>query len=228
MNIITDFFAKLSEIPAGISESIKGLVASPISIVLVVLLIVCGVLILRFSKIKFTSKILTHVALAVTIAIILNMFVLFKMPQGGSVTLASMAPIFLIAFVYGPNIGVLAGLIFGVLNLILGGYVVHPVQVLLDYPVPFMLLGLAGYFPRHMNLGMIIATVLRFASHVISGFVFFAEYAPEGQSALLYSMIYNGSFLFVDMLIAIIIMNILPINKLAKSIVGEDLGLKYW
>ncbi len=226
--MFSNFIEKLSEIPAGISEAMKGLIASPVSIVLVILLILSGALILRFSKIKFTTKILTHVALAVTLAIILNMFVLFKMPQGGSVTLASMVPIFFIAFIYGPNIGVMTGLIFGVLNLILGGYVVHPVQVLLDYPVPFMLLGLAGYFPKHMNVGMVIATLMRFASHVISGFVFFAEFAPKGQNPLLYSMIYNGSFLIVDMLIAIIIMNLLPINKLAKNIIGKDLELKYW
>ncbi len=226
--MFSNFIEKISEIPSGISEAIKGLMASPVSIVLVILLILSGILILRFSKIKFTTKILTHVALAVTLAIILNMFVLFKMPQGGSVTLASMVPIFFIAFIYGPNIGVMTGLIFGILNLILGGYVVHPVQVLLDYPVPFMLLGLAGYFPKHMNMGMVMATLMRFASHVISGFVFFAEYAPEGQNPLIYSMIYNGSFLVVDMIIAIIIMNLLPINKLAKNIIGKDLELKYW
>ncbi len=226
--MFSNFIQKISEIPSGIGEAIKGLMASPVSIVLVVLLILSGILILRFSKIKFTPKILTHVALAVTMAIILNMFVLFKMPQGGSVTLASMVPIFFIAFIYGPNIGVMAGLIFGVLNLIFGGYVMHPVQVLLDYPVPFMLLGLAGYFPKHMNLGMIFGVFLRFSSHVISGFVFFAEFAPEGTHPLLYSIIYNGSFLLVDGLIAIIIMNLLPINKLGKNLLGKDLELKYW
>ncbi len=226
--MFSNFIEKLSEIPSGVHEAMKGLMSSPMSILLVILLIVSGVLIVRFSKIKFTTKTLTHVALAVTLAIILNMFVLFKMPQGGSVTLASMVPIFFIAFIYGPNIGVMTGLIFGILNLILGGYVVHPIQVLLDYPVPFMLLGLAGYFPKHMNLGMVIATIMRLLSHVISGFVFFAEYAPEGQNPLLYSIIYNGSFLVVDMIIAIVVMNLLPINKLAKNIMGKDLELKYW
>ncbi len=225
--MFSNFIQKISEIPSGIGEAVKGLMASPVSIVLIVLLILSGILILRFAKIKFTPKILTHVALAVTLAIILNMFVLFKMPQGGSVTLASMAPIFFIAFVYGPNIGVMAGLIFGVINLIFGGFVMHPIQVLLDYPVPFMLLGLAGYFPKHMNLGMIFAVLLRLCAHVISGFVFFSEYAGDTHP-LLYSLVYNGSFLLVDALIAIIIVNLLPINKLGKNLIGEDLELKYW
>ncbi len=223
-----EFFEKIMEIPSGISEAIAGLMASPASIVALLLLIAAGILVLRFSKIKFTSRIMTHVGIAVAMTVVLNMFVLFKMPQGGSVTLASMVPIFFIAFIYGPNIGVMTGLIFGVLNLLLGGFIVHPVQVLLDYPVPFMLLGLAGILPKHMNLGMVMATLLRFVSHVISGFVFFAEYAPEGMNPLLYSIVYNAPFLMADLLIALIVMNILPINKLAKRLIGKDLQLKYW
>ncbi len=226
--MFNDFFEKISEIPAGFSEAVGALLASPISILAVLLLIVAGALFLRLSKIKFTPKIMTHVAIAVAMTAVLNMFVLFKMPQGGSVTLASMVPIFFIAFVYGPNIGVMTGLIFGVLNLLLGGFIVHPIQVLLDYPVPFMLLGLAGYLPKQMNLGMLLATALRFVSHVISGFVFFAEYAPAGMNPLVYSILYNAPFLAVDFIIALIVMNILPINKLAKRLLDRDVELKFW
>ncbi len=226
--MFSNFLEKISEIPSGISEAIAGLIASPVSIALLVLLILAGVLFARFSKITFTPKVMTHVGVAVTMAIVLDMFVLFKMPQGGSVTLASMAPLFFIAFIYGPNIGVLAGLIFGVLNLLLGGFIMHPIQVLMDYPIPFMLLGIAGYFPKHMNVGMLIAALLRLTSHIISGYVFFGQYAPEGMNPMVYSIIYNGSFLAVDLIIAMVVMNLLPINKLGSRIMGRELNLKYW
>ncbi len=222
------FIEKITAIPVGIKESVGALVKSPMSILMVVLIIVCGINLIRLSKIKFTTKLITHISISVTMALILNMFVVYKMPQGGSVTLVSMLPIFFISFVYGANAGVLTGLIFGILNLILGGYVVHPIQVLLDYPVPFMLLGIAGVFPKHINLGMIIATSLRLLAHVISGFVFFAEYAPKGQNPLVYSFIYNITYLLPDLILVIIVMNILPINNIAKRILNKDLELKYW
>ncbi len=226
--MFSNFVEKISEIPAGFSEAIAGLMASPVSIAFLVILVLAAIMFARLSKITFTSKVMTHVALAVTMSIILDMFVLFKMPQGGSVTLASMVPLFFIAFIYGPNIGVLAGLLFGVLNMLLGGFIMHPIQVLMDYPIPFMLLGIAGYFPKHMNVGMIIAALFRFTSHVISGYVFFGQYAPEGMNPLLYSVIYNGSFLAVDLVIAMVVMNLLPINKLGSNLMGRDLDLKYW
>ncbi len=226
--MFTEFIEKISEIPAGFNAAINDLMGSPVSVAAIALLMLAAVLIARFSKIKFTPRVMAHVALAVAMTVVLNMFVLFRMPQGGSVTLASMVPIFFIAFIYGPNIGVLTGLLFGVINLLLGGVIVHPIQILLDYPVPFMLLGLAGYLPKKMNIGMILATVLRFASHVISGFVFFAQYAPEGMNPLIYSMIYNGPFLVADLLIALVVINILPVKKLGRRMLGKDLDLRYW
>ncbi len=226
--MFAEFFEKLSEIPSGFLEVIEGFEENPMSIVLVVLFLVSGIVVFRFSKVKFTTKMLAHMALAVAISVVLNMFVLFRMPQGGSVTLASMVPIFIISFVYGANAGMLTGIIFGILNLILGGVIAHPVQVLLDYPIPFMFVGLAGFLPRHMNLGMTVATLFRFLSHVVSGYVFFAEYAPEGMNPLLYSMVYNGSFLLADFAIALLVMNFIPMNRIAKAIKGEDLALRYW
>ena len=80
------------------------------------------------------------------LATILDMFKLTKLPNGGSVTLGAMVPIILMALLYGPEVGFLTGFLYGLIKLILGPYILHPLQVLFDYPLPFMALGLAGYF----------------------------------------------------------------------------------
>lgn len=215
--MLTDFLESLREIPADFAEAIQSLITNPVSLIVLVLLLVALIAVVRFGRIKFTARLMTQIAIAVAIAAVLNMFTLFKMPQGGSVTMASMVPIYLVAFAYGPQVGLFTGFLFGIVNLLLGATILHPIQVLMDYPVPFMMIGLAGAFPKHMNVGIIVANILRFIPHVLSGVVFFAAYTPEGQHPLVYSLLYN-SFVFVDGLIALIVMNLLPVNRLTKQI----------
>lgn len=208
---------KLKEIPQAIPEAVQSLIDNPTALLVLVIMLVALVMVLRFGRIQFSARMMTQIALAVAIASVLDMMVLFRMPQGGSVTIAAMVPIYLIAFAYGPQVGLFTGFLFGLINLLLGAYIMHPIQTLLDYPVPFMMIGLAGAFPRHMNIGIISANLLRFVSHVLSGVIFFAAYTPQGQHPLIYSLVYN-SFVFVDGLIALIVMNLLPVNRLVKTI----------
>ncbi len=63
------------------------------------------------------------------------------------------------------------------------------IQVLLDYPVAFACVGLAAIRPK--ILGLIIAMIANISCSVISGVVFFAEFAPEGQHPFIYSLAYN-------------------------------------
>ena len=123
-----------------------------------------------------------------------------------------MLPIFLLSLWYGPEIGMLTGFLFGVISLILGPYIVHPIQLLLDYPLPYLALGTAGFFKNKKYLGVSVAIVLRFLCHVISGVVFFAEYAAESgySSALWYSIVYNGSFLIFDAAICVLLLAMIP------------------
>ncbi len=67
----------------------------------------------------------------------------------------------------------------GVVVLIEEPIVVHPVQLLLDYPIAFGALGLAGLFRRQPLVGVGIGLVGRFAAHFVSGVVFFASYAGD-------------------------------------------------
>lgn len=123
----------------------------------------------------------------------------FSLPQGGSINLG-MVPILWLAIRRGPKIGIFAGVVFGFVDFALTpSFIVHPVQLILDYPLAFACLGLAGLF-RNLTaagpaIGVLIAGVGRFFCHFASGVVFFAMYAPEGVSPLIYSAIYNASYL---------------------------------
>ena len=162
---------------------------------------------------------LAEAGMSLALAIILGEFVkLFKMPMGGSVTLGGMVPLFLFAFRWGGKKGMLIGAVYGILDLVIGGfYSMHPIAIILDYPLAFGMIGLAGFFKKSNAgyLGGIFTGVLaRFASHVLSGVIFYANYAPEGQAPLIYSILYNGSFLLPEMLITIVLT--LLVLKLVK------------
>ncbi|MEA3454489.1 MAG: energy-coupled thiamine transporter ThiT, partial [Candidatus Caldatribacteriota bacterium] len=111
-------------------------------------------------------------------------------------------------------------------------FIVHPVQLVLDYPLPYMLVGLAGIFSNKINLktkgstyGWLLLAVLtgglgRFISHFLSGAIFFAQYAPEGQNPWIYSAIYNISYLLPSLLLSYII--IIPLIRILVISKGEN------
>jgi thiamine transporter len=143
----------------------------------------------------------------------LSMLTIYKMPQGGSITAGSMIPIIFFAVRWGVGPGLLTGLAYGLIQAILpGAYIMHPIQFLLDYPVAFTCLGLAGFFNKDnasILAGTALAVLGRLVCHILSGVVFFGEYAPVGQSPWVYSLIYNGTFLGVEFIITAILVVLL-------------------
>ena len=91
------------------------------------------------------ARVLTEAALAIALAFVLGLITLFRMPLGGSISL-EMVPLILLAVRQGWKVGMLAGAAYGLLNLAVSPIILHPVQVLFDYPLPFAALGLAGLF----------------------------------------------------------------------------------
>ncbi len=154
-------------------------------------------------------RLIVEVALSVALAAVLGMFKL-TLPwnfAGGSVSL-SMLPLIVISLRRGLAPGIVAGLTFGVIDYLLEPYFVHPVQVVLDYPVAFAACGLAALArPRRSGVlaiteigssalgGAILAGAGRLAASFVSGVVFFSANAPEGQPVWLYSLLYNASYL---------------------------------
>lgn len=171
----------------------------------------------KSSSQRITVKELVASAMLIAIAIILHTIKLYRFPQGGSVTLA-MAPLLFIAFAYGPRLGMLSGFIFGSINFILNPYIVHPVQVLFDYPLPFIAMGLTGYAKGRIYWGTTIAMALRLVCHVISGYVFFGSYAWPGWSPLTYAIAFNATYLIPTWLLTMAIFRLLPTPRLLKML----------
>ena len=142
-------------------------------------------------------------ALCISLAFVLSFIKIWEMPMGGSITPASMLPIIVFSYIYGTKKGMLVALTYGCLQMLQDLYVVHWAQFILDYLLAFAVLSTAGLFKKHLLPGILLAGVLRFLCSYISGFIFFAEYAPSGQSPLLYSLLYNGTYMLPDTLICI-------------------------
>jgi thiamine transporter len=148
------------------------------------------------------TKRLTEIAAAVSLAGVLHLITLYHLPQGGRITAASMVPILFVAIRRGGKIGTLAGAIFGLVVLVEGPYVYQQVQLLLDYPLAFGAIGLAGFFRKMPLVGVVIGIGGRFVCHFISGILFFATYAPAGMSPTVYSIIYNASYLIPELIVS--------------------------
>jgi thiamine transporter len=142
-------------------------------------------------------------------------FVVF--PQGGSVTAGSMVPMLLLALRRGPKIGIFAGVVYGLVQLAVLPQVYFPTQVLLDYPLAFGCIGLAGFFKKYAILGVFVAVTGRFIMHLISGAVFFASWAPTGMNPWIYSTLYNGSYMLPELLISVFFIYLLQRSKVLKA-----------
>ena len=198
-------------------ENLMTVLASPTSsfaLLGIFLLIVFG---LYARRVRLTTPILVNISLMLALALILSQFRLYHFPQGGSVTLGAMVPLLIISFRYGAGVGALAGFVFGLIQIIQDPFILHPLQVLFDYPLPYMALGLAGFFPQRLILATVLAFAAKFACHFISGVVFFASYAPEGMAPVIYSLTVNASMILPELLICCAILKVLPVSRLLAA-----------
>lgn len=149
------------------------------------------------------------------------------MPLGGSVTPMSMLFICLIGYWYGPAAGVLTGMAHGMLQLILNPMIYSIPQLLIDYPLAFGALGLSGFFWKAKNgllKGYILGVVGRFVFAFLSGVLFFADYAPEGMNPVVYSILYNGGYIFAEAALTIVIILLPPVVKALATVKRMTLG----
>ena len=160
-------------------------------------------------------------ALLVALATGLGMLKLFEMPYGGTVTMFSMLPIVLCGYFLGTRRGVMAGMCVGLLNLIFGPYIIHPIQLLVDYPFAFGALGLAGLCRSQKNgliKGYFVGLFGRYVCAVVSGIVFFGAYAPEGFNAVTWSLFYNFTYLAAEGALTVIIISLPPVKKVLEGL----------
>ena len=185
-------------------------------------------------------KMLTESAIMLALAFALSSAKLFEMPLGGSVTVASMLPIMLIAFKYGNAWGLGTAFLYSITQALqaLAGGNVFPycdgmdtlvVCIVFDYLFPFTILGLAGVLVGKLKnknaekiLGASLVVFLRFCSHFLTGVYIWGQWAPDGMGKYLYSFLYNGGFLGVDfailMAVLVLILKSEEMNKLIDRV----------
>ncbi len=170
---------------------------------------------------KLTVKQLVFCAMAIALGTVLSNIKLFEFPNGGSITLLSMLVICLPGYFFGLGAGLLTGVAYGVLQLLIDPYVLYPMQLVVDYLLAFGALGLSGLFTNAKNgmiKGYITAVLGRFVFAVISGWIFFGAYAWEGWAPLPYSLAYNAMYIFSEAAITVIILMLPAIKKALASI----------
>lgn len=200
-----------SDLLQGFFESLTGQI---ITVVIIVLLF-AGILVSGKGK-KFDTKAMVSSAILVALAIALNQVVLFRMPQGGSVTAFSMLPIVVCAIFYGLRRGLMAGMCVGLIDLIFNPYVIHPIQMILDYPLAFGALAFSSLlFSKKFGIipAYIFGVFCRYLCAVLSGIVFFGQYAPEGFNAITWSLWYNITYLGAEAVLTVAVLLIPAVRQ---------------
>lgn len=180
-------------------------------IIMVVLVVIAAAEAGRKEGKKMGTKQLVFCAMSIALACVTSMMKVYEFPFGGSITFFSMLFICLPGYFYGLTAGLLSAAAYGVLQFLLGPYILFPLQVIVDYLLAFGALGLSGAFSKSKNglrKGYLAGILGRYVFAVISGWIFFGEYAWEGWGALTYSLAYNGAYIFAEGAITLLILSI--------------------
>ncbi len=159
-----------------------------------------------------STRILVECAMMIALATALSFVKIIELPQGGSVTCVSMAPLALISFRHGVKWGMLAAFVHSLLQMLIQFYpppantlIAFAGVILLDYVLAFTALGAAAFFGRPFKSRIAAAAVgsaaggfIRFICSFLSGILIWGSYAPEGTPVWLYSLTYNGSYMLPE------------------------------
>lgn len=173
------------------------------------------------KKNVLTVKQIAVCAMSVALGMILTNIKLFKFPTGGSITLLSMLVICLPGYFYGVGVGIITGVAYGVLKLMVNPYVLFPMQLVIDYLLAFGALGLSGVFRNAkygLQKGYVLGVLGRYVFCVLSGWIFFGEYAWEGWSPLGYSMVYNAIYIFAECILTVAVLFIPAVKNAIERI----------
>lgn len=158
-------------------------------------------------------RVLAEMAIFTALATVLSTIIVYPLPQGGSITLASMVPIIWLAIRRGPKVGLTTAVIYGCIQFSMLPYAIDPIQVLLDYMLAFGVLGVAGFFPKWPAVGAAVGVSLRFVMSFISGAVYWAPIYAPNVDPLIYSAVYNGSYMLPELVITVLAIVLLQTSK---------------
>lgn len=201
------------------------------AVLAIAVLIALAFILGKNDKSGLTTKSISYGAICIAMSFALSYLRIVKMPQGGSITVASLLPLMIYSYIFGTKKGVLAGLIYGVLQAVQDPTVLHPAQFVLDYPAAFACIGLSGVFSSckkmenlpqiKFALGAIVAGLGRFVMAFLSGIFAFGAFAPAGTPVVIYSLTYQSVYLFPDLAICIVLGIILFSSKSFCGVVNR-------
>ena len=176
---------------------------------------------------------LCEAAILVAMAIVLEMITLFKLINGGSVTL-SMIPIVLFAVRHGCGWGAMAGFVFGGINYIMGGQAIDWTTIICDYFIAFSMLGFGAGLFKKRKLGCIFGSVtgisLQFLASYLVGVFVWGKYMPEDFLGLtmttpwFYSFLYNICWAGPDLILAIVVFSVLyQLKPIRRYLTAQDI-----
>ena len=164
---------------------------------------------------KLTINVLAESAVLIALGTVLSLIKLADLPYGGSITMVSMLPLLLIAYRHGMPWGFACGAIYGAVQQLLGlknlSYFTTPGSIVaiivFDYLLAFAVIGIGGIGRRSKNqpvalcCGAFLAGLLRYICHVISGATVWAGISIPTKAALLYSFVYNATYMLPETII---------------------------
>lgn len=195
-------------------------------VILILALLGIAMCFIRKRSKKMTVKQLAFCAVSIALGTVLSYIKVFSFPTGGSITLLSMLVICLPGYWFGLGAGIMTGVAYGVLQMLIDPYILYPMQLVMDYLLAFGALGLAGLFARRKGgliPGYITGVLGRYVFAVLSGWIFFGMYAWEGWNPLLYSVVYNGIYIFAEAIVTIVILLLPPVKKAMEIVKKEAL-----
>ncbi len=178
----------------------------------IIIIVIAVTTLLKGKKTASNTKSIVYASVSIAMSFALSYIRFLELPQGGSVTFASLLPLMIYSYMFGVRKGVIAGIIYGFLQFIQAPWFYHPIQFLLDYPIAFASIGLSGIFKENewlkgkailqFSIGALIGVTLRYFSHVISGIFVFGSGDPS-YGAVAWSFLYNA-FTFADLAVCLI------------------------
>lgn len=185
-------------------------------IILFIVLVFYFFIIFNTKNRKIDLKVLAVSAILIALSMVLAQITIFRMPQGGSITAFSMLPVVICGYLYGPRIGVMAGICVGLLNLVISPFVIQPLQIFFDYPFAFGALGFSGFFAGKKSgliKGYLLGISSRYFFSVLSGVLFFSSYTPENFNPLTWSLFYNITYIGIEGVLTLIILSSKTVRK---------------
>jgi len=159
-----------------------------------------------------STREITRMAILAAISIVLSMLIVFRMPQGGSVSLY-LVPLFLVGRSEKLRNAILVGIVVGVIQVMMDGFVANPLSPLIDYVIPVTVMtGYMMFRTGNIYVNIIIGCIIALACYTISGMLFW-------ETPFWGSLTYNAGF-FVPTVILNLVVFILvkkPILKIMNQ-----------